>query len=270
MPRNLAGQSSSTSKLPSPSRAVHIQPVQPSRASPLVYQPSRLLFLYHHHHCHYHFCWPSQLLPTNRGASKSYIPQPCRTKYNRNRININTMEQAYPISRSPRRLSERRGKPELQPLDPVLPPKITTYSGTITDADIESSDSSLPSGVFTPGNYATPSLSAPVTPTDLSPLRSLGPFGTIGSTIVGSSIQEEEESNCGCADCEARCGEYGLGLAVGAAGTMGTKDVAFPRLDTISAVREGFEGPCCGTHYHLNEKLAPVAMPPTPPSNCTS
>ena len=179
------------------------------------------------------------------------------------------MEQqppTHPISRSPRRLSERRGKPELQPLDPFLPPH--QKPPTAADADLESSDSSIPSGVFSPDNPATPAMSAPATPTDVSPLRSLPAFAAAGSSIVGSSIQEEEESNCGCADCEARCGEYGLGLAVGAAGTMGTKDVAFPRLDAVSTVREGFEGPCYGGHYHFNEKLAPVAMPPTPPSNC--
>lgn len=181
---------------------------------------------------------------------------------------IEQQPPSQPISRSPRRLSERRGKPELQPLDPFLPSHQKPPPPP-ADPALESSDSSIPSSVFSPDNLATPAMSAPATPTDVaSPLRSLPAFGPATSSIVGSSIQEEEESNCGCADCEARCGEYGLGLAVGAAGTMGTKDVAFPRLDAISTVREGFEGPCYGGHYHFNEKLAPVAMPPTPPSNC--
>lgn len=168
------------------------------------------------------------------------------------------MEHIYPISQSPRRLSERRGKPELQPLDPIMS-STGASSGMGTEKDIESADSSIPSGVFSPDNFATPAMSVPTTPTDFTLPRALPSF---------SSIQEEEETGCDCEDCEARCGEYGLGLAVGGPGTMGTKDVAFPRLDTISTVRDGFLGPCCGSHYQYNEKLAPVAMPPTPPSNC--
>jgi len=183
------------------------------------------------------------------------------------------MERAYPIPPSPRRLSERRGKPELQPLGPILPSpmaSIPTLSSGPRDADIESLNSSLPSGVFSPDTYGSPVMSAPATPTDISPIRHLAmPFGT-GSSIVGTSIQEEDEaSECDCQECEARCGEYGLGLAVGAAGTMGTKDVAFPRLDTVRTVREAFVESCFGSHYQYNEKLAPVAMPPTPPSNGT-
>lgn len=178
------------------------------------------------------------------------------------------MDRSYPQPQSPRRISERRGKPELQPLVPILPSTMAVAQAILndTEADIEPSDWSIPSGVYSPENYATPAMSAPATPTDNSPPRL--PFGTV-SSILGSSIQEEEEiSNCGCQDCEARCEEYGLGLAVGAVGTMGTKDVAFPRLDNVRTVREGFEQPCYGTHYHFNEKLAPVAMPLTPPPNC--
>ncbi|KAI5813416.1 hypothetical protein BZA77DRAFT_296006 [Pyronema omphalodes] len=134
------------------------------------------------------------------------------------------MERICPISQSPRRLSERRGKPELQPLDPVMS-SMGASSGVGTEKDIESADSSIPSGVFSPDNFATPAMSAPTTPTDFTLPRALPSF---------SSIQEEEETSCDCEDCEARCGEYGLGLAVGGPGTMGTKDVAFPRLDTIS------------------------------------
>ncbi|KAI5857159.1 hypothetical protein BZA05DRAFT_167452 [Tricharina praecox] len=186
------------------------------------------------------------------------------------------MEQAYPIPPSPRRLSERRGKPELQPLGPILPspnastPTFNSGPTATRDADIESLNSSIPSGVFSPDNYGTPVMSAPATPTDISPIRHLAmPFGA-GSSIVGTSIQEEDEaSECDCQECEDRCGEYGLGLAVGAAGTMGTKDVAFPRLDTVRTVREAFEESCYGSHYHYNEKLAPIAMPPTPPSNAS-
>jgi len=187
------------------------------------------------------------------------------------------MEQAYPIPLSPRRLSERRGKPELQPLGPIPPspnasiPTLNPGPIATRDADIESLTSSIPSGVFSPDSYGSPVMSAPATPTDISPVRHLVmPFGA-GSSIVGTSIQEEEDgaSECNCRECEARCGEYGLGLAVGAVGTMGTKDVAFPRLDTVRTVREAFEESCFGSHYHYNEKLAPVAMPPTPPSNGT-
>lgn len=170
---------------------------------------------------------------------------------------MDAMEEQL-CSASPVRLSERRGKPELQPLDPSH-----MGLGLPADVDTHSSDSSIPSGIFSPESYATPVMSAPTTPTDISPLRMLAsPFGTRSSSIVGTSIKEEDEvSDCGCRDYDE---DYGLGLAVG---NMGTKDVAFPRLDSIRTVREAFGPPCYDTHYHFNEKLAPVTLPPTPPAN---
>ena len=174
------------------------------------------------------------------------------------------------MSRSPRRLSERRGKPELQPLDPILTSNIAAVTKMMAEADIESSDSSIPnSGAFSPDDYASPAMSTPATPTDGSPLRPLTlSFGM--SSIVESSIREEEEDadECDCDDCDAHDAEYGLALGVGAVGTMGTKDVAFPRLNTVKTVREAFEDSSWGAHYQYNEKLAPVAMPKTPPCNC--
>ena len=134
---------------------------------------------------------------------------------------------------------------------------------------MDSSYSPTFGGEFSPENYATPAMSTPATPTDVMPTRSLASPFAATSSIVGSSIREEEEttSNCDCQDCEDVIKQYGLGLAVG---SMGTKDVAFPRLDMVRPiVREGFEEPCYGTHYHFNEKLAPVALPPTPPEHST-
>ncbi|TGZ80339.1 hypothetical protein EX30DRAFT_372283 [Ascodesmis nigricans] len=104
--------------------------------------------------------------------------------------------------------------------------------------------------------YDTPNLSMPATPTDVSSLKStlLAPY----SSIVGTSILEEEEDNYeGYADRDA-FGMPGLGLAM-----KSTNTVSSGSTTSVSTSSDYHDM----SHYHNNEKLAPVTMPPTPPSH---
>ncbi len=177
-------------------------------------------------------------------------------------------------SSSPRRLSERRGIPELQPLEPTLAPKISSFGKITTDpADNgpQSYDSSVSSGIFSPDLFGTPAISTPATPADISPLRSLAPSLELTSSVVTSSIREEEErSDCRCSVCEDLSNNLvnGLGLSVGDLARQ-ELNMEFPkRLDVAGPDSPAtLMGSALEQDYQYDEKLAPFALPPTPPSH---
>jgi hypothetical protein len=165
------------------------------------------------------------------------------------------------LPRSPQRITERRGKPELslESQTPALlhPVVHTRRNGTSTN-------SSIASAVYASDAYDTPAMSVPVTPTDAAfpgTLKSVAsPFG--GSSIVGSIREEEENGGCDCQECESYPGN-GLGLNVMALDKE--LDMGISSLGSTQR-SQFFDEPVSAEHYYNDEKLAPVTMPPTPPS----
>lgn len=171
------------------------------------------------------------------------------------------------LPRSPSRISERRGKPELlleSQAQMLLPPvQATRRNGTSTNSSI----SSIASGLYPASDFDTPAMSVPVTPTDATippqTIKSMAsPFG--GSSIVGS-IREEEET--GSYDCDEYEGYPVDGLGLNMMALDKELDMGMASLGSTQTSRFFDEPMPLGTErYYNDEKLAPVTMPPTPPS----
>lgn len=180
------------------------------------------------------------------------------------------MASYYSISHSPRRLAERRGIPQLQPLEPAYEAKSIIASRISSENDIytpQSVTSSIPSSRYSPDGFNSSQMSTPATPTDFSPFRSSA-IDTFSPVTAPPSIREEEEED---QECNCDCGGYtegprmrGLGFEVNGL----SKQTSAMRLSERLHVATGSSQPLnyeYPSQFDANDK-GQFPMPPTPPS----
>ncbi|CUS14700.1 unnamed protein product [Tuber aestivum] len=182
----------------------------------------------------------------------------------------------YSTTHSPRRLSERRGIPELQPLEPAASPKALISSRVSLDSELCRPISQGSSVISTPySSYETGSntaMTTPITPTDISPFKPHAP--DIMSPITAPpSIREEDEEDDELCDCSCGSTVNGLGglgletLVDGASGWTTARSLS-ERLHLTTGGNPSFDHDYLIHQFqksHINGEQ--YSMPPTPPSH---
>lgn len=179
------------------------------------------------------------------------------------------MAAYYSTSHSPRRLAERRGIPQLQPLEPAYEAKPSIATRMSFESDIYNSQSATSSSSrYSTDDFNSSQMSTPATPTDFSPFRSSAADAFSPVTAPPSIQEEDEEQECNC-DCEGYSegpGMHGLGFNVDEI----SKQTSAMRLSEILHVATGsnhtpnYE---YSTHYDVSDSRGQFPMPPTPPSH---
>lgn len=179
------------------------------------------------------------------------------------------MATYYSISHSPRRLAERRGIPQLQPLEPAYEakPSVVTRMSSENDICTPQSVTSSSSRYSTDG-FNSSQISTPATPTDYSPFRSSA-VESFSPVTAPPSIREEDEDqecNCDCKGYSEGSGMHGLGVDVGGISKQTSAMHLSERLHVATESNSpNYEYPA---HYNnTSDSRGQFPMPPTPPSH---
>lgn len=180
------------------------------------------------------------------------------------------MATYYSINHSPRRLADRRGIPQLQPLEPAYEAKPSIASRMSSENDICTPQSvTSSSSRYSTDGFNSSQMSTPATPTDYSPFR---PSATDAFSPVTAppSIQEEDEEN---QECSCDCGGYpegsrirGLGFDVDGISRQTSTMRLSERLHVATESNHSLNYEYA-THYSPSDSRGQYPMPPTPPSH---
>lgn len=187
----------------------------------------------------------------------------------------------YSITHSPRRLSERRGIPELQPLEPAPSSKpLLATSRLSLDSELYSRPISQGSSVTTAYSYDN----APITPIEMSPFRP----DVMSPITAPPSIREEEEEEdyacgCNCGKTLNGSGVRGLGFEIPADGlnkqtiawslterlhvATGSNGLLNPDLVDQFGNNKNNSSSNNNSNNSSNNKMCRLFLPPTPPSH---
>lgn len=180
------------------------------------------------------------------------------------------MAAYYSISHSPRRLAERRGIPQLQPLEPAYEAKTSIPTRMSFESDTGTLQSVASSGSrYSTDDFNSSQMSTPATPTDFSPFRSsaLDAFSPVTAPpSIREEDEDEQECNCDCEGYPEGPGMRGLGFDMDGI----SKQTSAMRLSEILYVATGnnrspnYE---YSAHYDTSDSRGQFPMPPTPPSH---